>query len=173
MGFENKKMLNKNQKKLVHYCYDLLARRRYSIHDIVRKLESYNHKKGDLCTDGELKEILEGLIKSNLLNDQEYANMYLDSQIRRKPVGKIKIKMQLRKKGIDEDMINQAINLAELDEEQLAKELLEKNAKKYSHEQLSDPKIQARIIRFLGSNGFNGSLSYQVFKNYLRHVQVP
>ncbi len=99
--------------------------------------------------------------------------MYLDSQIRRKPVGKIKIKMQLRKKGIDEDMINQAINLAELDEEQLAKELLEKNAKKYSHEQLSDPKIQARIIRFLGSNGFNGSLSYQVFKNYLRHVQVP
>ena len=167
-------MLNKNQQKLLHYCYDLLARRRYTIHEMVKKLEAYNHKKESICTDEELKEILEALIKANLLNDQEFATLYLDSQIRKKPVGKLKIRMQLRKKGIDEEIINQTINLADLDEFKLAKQLFEKKVKTLSQDQLLEQKKQAKLVRYLASNGFNGNLAYRIIKEYLlHHVQVP
>lgn len=133
-------------------------------------MTEYNHKKEDLCSEAELQEILEGLLKANLLNDEEYANLYIDSQIRRKPAGTIKIKMQLRRKGIAEDVISKAINLAELDENALAMELLEKKAQVYTLEKIRDHKTQARLIRLLASNGFNSTLAYKTLKEYiLRH----
>lgn len=160
-------MLSKNQQKLLNYCYNLLAKRRYSIHEITRKLTEYNHKKEDICSEEELKEILEGLVKANLLNDEDYANLYIDSQLRRKPTGTIKIKMQLRRKGIDENVISKAINLAALDEKVLAMELLEKKTKTYPLKEIKDHKTQARLIRLLASNGFNSGLAYKALKEYI------
>ena len=157
--------MNRHQQKLITYCYDLLAKRRYSIRDMVKKLEARNNKYETLCTDQELQQILESLCKANLLNDQDYADFYLDWQIRRKPVGKIKIRQQLRLKGIDENLIAQAFNKAELDEFTLAKKLLAKKAQSYQSQQLKDPKIRARLLRFLASNGYNSATSYRALKD--------
>lgn len=157
--------MNSNQQKLITYCYDLLARRRYSIREMVKKLETYNHKWSDLCSDQELQEVLAALIKANLLNDQDFAYFYLDAQIRRKPVGKLKIRQQLRQKGIDEKLITQTINKADLDEFTLAKQLLAKKAKLYQAKELQDNKIQARLLRYLASNGFNSGTSYRALKD--------
>lgn len=146
--------MNSRQQKLLNYCYDLLARRRYSIREMVTRLEARNHKSTDPCSEDELKWILEGLLKANLLNDRDYASFYLESQLRRKPVGPIKIKMQLRHRGIDEDIIKQVINAAQLDALQLARELLGKKTRLYTAAQLRDQKVRARLLRFLAANGF-------------------
>jgi regulatory protein len=157
--------MNKNQQKLTNYCYDLLARRRYTIREMVRKLEARNHKYETLCTDQELQELLEALVKANLLNDRDYANFHIDAQLRTKPVGKTKIRMQLRRKGIEESIITQALNLADLDELALARQLLTKKVRPYSSAQLSDQKIQARLLRYLASNGFRGDVCYKALKD--------
>lgn len=156
--------MNKKQQKLIHYCYDLLARRRYTIHEMVTKLEARNHKSLEPCTEEELKELLEALVKANLLNDRDYAHFYLDSQIRRKPVGPLKIKMQLRKKGIDEDIIVQALNTAQLDAFELAKQLQAKKIRQCSNDQLADQKTKARLLRYLAGNGFSASIAFRAIK---------
>lgn len=157
--------MNSNQKKILNYSYDLLARRRYSIREMVKKLEAHNHKLADLCNDQELEEILKALVKANLLNDNDFAFFYLDSQMRRKPVGKLKIRQQLRQKGIDEKIIAQALNKAELDEVSLARQLLAKKAKSYTVLELKDIKTQAKLLRYLASNGFTSSISYRALKD--------
>lgn len=156
--------MNKLQQKLTHYCYDLLARRRYSIHEMVTKLEAKNHRSAEQCTDQELQEILAALVKANLLNDRDYAGFYLDSQMRRKPVGKAKIRQQLRAKGIEESIISQTLNRTEVDELKMARELIKKKAKLYSEQQLADQKIQARLMRYLATNGFRGEICFKVLK---------
>lgn len=156
--------MNTRQNKLINYCYDLLAHRRYSIREMVTKLESRNTRLHELCTDLELQEILAALMKANLINDQDFAALYIDSQLRRKPVGKFKMRQQLRQKGISEEIIVQSLNKAALDEAELATQLLAKKAKLYQPSQLKDPKIQNRLLRFLASNGFNLNTSYRALK---------
>jgi regulatory protein len=163
--------MNKNQQKLVDYSYNLLARRRYSISEMVRKLEARNHQHQDLCTEAELAEILEALVRANLLNDRDFASFYIDSQLRRKPVGKLKIKMQLRKKGLDDSIIQQSLNLADLDDFTLATRLLEKKMRHYGDRELNDQKVQARLMRYLAGNGFNAEVSYRAFKELCRPGQ--
>lgn len=161
--------MNSKQQKLLHYCYDLLARRRYSIHEMVSKLEARNHKSMAPCGEEELRELLEALVKANLLNDRDYAYFYLDAQIRRKPVGPLKIKMQLRKKGIDEEIIAQTINAAQLDSLDLARRLLSKKTRQCSQEQLRDQKTQARFLRYLAGNGFGASTAFQAVRELASH----
>lgn len=161
--------MNSKQQKLIHYCYDLLARRRYSIHEMVTKLEARNHKSAEPSTEEELKQILEALAKANLLNDRDYASFYLDSQLRRKPVGPLKIKMQLRKRGIDEEIIVQTLNTAQLDSFELAKQLLSKKIKPCSLDQLADKKNQARLLRYLAGNGFSASIAFKAIRELVSH----
>jgi regulatory protein len=149
--------MNSKQQKLLHYSYDLLARRRYSIREMVTRLEARNHKSADPCSDDELKQILEGLVRANLLNDRDYATFYLDAQLRRKPVGPLKIRMHLRSKGIEESVISQVVNAAQLDSLQLARDLLGKKTRLYTAAQLRDQKVQARLLRFLAGNGFSAA----------------
>ena len=156
--------MNKNQNKLINYCYDLLARRRYSIREMVQKLEARNTKYETLCADTELQEILAALLKANLINDKDFAYFYIEAQLRRKPIGKIKMRQQLRRKGITEEIIAQTLNKAELDESELAWKLLQKKANAYHIDQFKDPKIQNRLLRYLAGNGFTAGVCYQAFK---------
>jgi len=157
--------MNQQQKKLIHYCYDLLARRRYSIKEMVKRLEDRNHKSAGPCTDDELQQVLAALVQANLLNDRDFATFYLDSQMRKKPVGKAKIRFQLRKKGLDEEIISQVLNLAEIDELAMARQLLAKKVRLFTARQLADRKTQARLMRYLATNGFRGEICYQVLKD--------
>ncbi len=136
---------------------------------MVTRLEARNHKSSDPCSEDELRQILEGLLKANLLNDRDYASFYLESQLRRKPVGPMKIKMQLRHRGIDEDIIKQVINAAQLDALQLARDLLGKKTRLYTAAQLRDRKVQARLLRLLAANGFAAATAGRA----LRETLIP
>ena len=118
--------MNKQQQKLLHYSYDLLATRRYTISEMIKKLDGKNQKITSPCTADELAEILASLIKSNFLNDKTFAEFFIDAQIRRRPTGIFKLKQQLKLKGVEPAIIMQAINSAALDETLLARHLLQK-----------------------------------------------
>lgn len=166
--------MNSTQNKLIGYCYDLLARRRYSIREMVKKLDLRNARLLEPCTDEELQQILAALLKANLINDNDFADFYISGQLRRKPIGKLKIRQQLRQKGISEDVIAHSINKATLDESELALQLLAKKAKIYQPSQLRDPKVQQRLIRYLASNGFSPAQSFQALKNISSHsIKMP
>lgn len=176
--------MNKQQLKLLHYSYDLLATRRYTIREMIKKLDTKNEKLKEACSPVELEEILASLIKSNFLNDKIFAEFYIDAQTRRKPTGIFKLKQQLKLKGIDQPLIDQAINSAELDETQLARELLQKKMKamRLDYSDLTKPpssdnyeqrqqaydhqmKLKQKLFRFLQSNGFPTSIVFSLIES--------
>lgn len=173
--------MNKQQQKLLHYSYDLLALRRYTIREMIKKLEGKNRKSLTPCADSELEEILTSLIKSNFLNDKIFAEFFIDAQIRRKPTGVMKLKQLLKSKGIDQDVINQAINTAALDEQQLARQLFQKKLQSLRLPKAAsiDPnaldnylarhlkfeeqaKLKQKLYRYLQSNGFAASTIFNL-----------
>lgn len=173
--------MNKQQQKLLHYSYDLLATRRYTIREMIKKLDSKNQKTSTPCGESELEEILASLIKSNFLNDKIFAEFFIDAQTRRKPTGIFKLKQQLKLKGIDQTIVNQAINTAALDEQQLARQLLQKKLQSLRlpktafstaldldnyldrHLQFEQQiKLKQKLFRYLQSNGFPASTIFNL-----------
>lgn len=164
--------MNKQQQKLLGYSYDLLARRRYTIKQMITKLDTANQKSLDPLAENFLQEILEHLVKSNFLNDKQYAEFYIDSQIRKKPIGKLKLKQQLNIKGIPKDIIEQALNTADLNETQLAQAailrklgLSKLTAANSPNQQFNLPKLnlnqKQKLFRYLQSNGFNSGAIFK------------
>ncbi len=164
--------MNKNQLKILNYTYSLLTRRRYSIREIIKKIDNYNTKYSNLCSESELEEILVSLKTANLINDNDYAYFFIDSQIRSKPVGTLKIKQKLYQKGIDQEVIQANLNKFALNEYELAEKLLNKKIKNISNNKLSSEKTKLKIIRYLSNNGFPISIALKVFNQKLQELSL-
>lgn len=156
--------MNKNQKRLLNYSYFLLARRRYTVHEMVEKIYTKNQTLKESCTDAELQEILEALTKANFLNDQDYIYFYIESQLRKKPLGINKIIANLQKKGLERADIKKVYNHFSIDEFTLATEALNR---KVNHQRLSSlaviskqnyQKIKRKYFRYLQSRGFSADI---------------
>jgi regulatory protein len=109
-----------------------------------------------------IKKIISWLKEKNLINDREFSLMWIKERMANKPLGKLKIKNELRKKGITDSVIENIINdffEKEVDELELAYQLVEskKNALKLKNIEL-EPK---KIINMLKNRGF----SYNVINN--------
>jgi regulatory protein len=118
-----------------------------------------NIKKYSVIT---IKKIISWLKEKNLINDREFSLMWIKERMANKPLGKLKIKNELRKKGITDSVIENIINdffEKEVDELELAYQLVEskKNALKLKNIEL-EPK---KIINMLKNRGF----SYNVINN--------
>lgn len=157
------------QKYLLNYALTILAKRRFTVSEMVRKLEARNRKSPAPMSDQDLQEILEKLIKSNFLNDRDYAYFYIEGRTngQYKPVGSIKIRAKLRQKGIDQAHINAAISQLEPDEYSLAKSLLSRKIKNLQPSDLREQKTQAKLARFLQSNGFNTDVTYKTLRSLI------
>lgn len=154
--------MNTLQNKILLYSYDLLARRRYTVKEMIKKLDTRNQKTPTPLTETELAEIISKLIDSNFLNDHDYALFYIDSQVRKKPQGIRALKHNLYLKGIDQEIIDQKINQASLDEFDLAKQALDK--KHFQNISKLPAKEQAKVARFLASRGFPANIVYGLIK---------
>lgn len=164
--------MNKNQLKILNYTYYLLTRRRYSIREIIKKIDNYNTKYTNLCNDQELEEILISLKSANLINDSDYAYFFIDSQISKKPIGTLKLKQKLYQKGIDDEIIQANLNKFSLNEYELAEKLLNKKIKNISIHQLSTDKVKVKIIKYLINNGFPVSIAIKVFNQKLQELSL-
>ena len=157
--------MNQQQKKLIVYTYDLLARRRYTVREMIKKLDLANQKSPEPLTEEQLKEILEALIQANLLNDREFAQFHIDAQVRRKPIGSLKIKKQLQLKGIAPELIEKALNAAHLDEIGLALKALDKKLNLLNLNRAAmDLKSKQKICRYLQGLGFKNEVIYSTLK---------
>ncbi|MBP5294824.1 MAG: regulatory protein RecX [Lachnospiraceae bacterium] len=84
------------------------------------------------------------------IDDGRYAEVYVRSKKNEKSV--YEIRMELRKRGVSEDLIENAILSGDLDDRKVIRHLFEK---KYRAKDLTDPKIYERAFRYFGSRGFS------------------
>jgi len=92
------------------------------------------------------------LTESGLQSDARLAESFIRARANRGQ-GPIKVKMELRQKGLSDDIIQQTMMESEVDWQTLA---IEVSAKKFSRDfSPSDPKQRARRQRFLQQRGFS------------------
>ena len=133
---------------------DLLARREHSVKELLRKL-CERYEETELIAD-----VVRQLSEDNLVSDSRFAEMYIRSRIGRQ-FGPVKIKNDLRERGVSEDKIRFALNEANQNWLQLIQELSEK---KYGKTMPSEAKEAAKRMRFFQSRGFDTDCIRSVFQ---------
>lgn len=103
-----------------------------------------------------IKEIIAKLREQKFIDDEEFVKWWIEQRSGLKPQGIRLTELELRKKGIDKELIDRLIHNSEFiiqnDLEQ-AKRLVEKKLPRYKS--LSRQELYQKLSRFLSSKGFD------------------
>lgn len=96
------------------------------------------------------KKLFDKLKRLNLLDDEIFAKWWIGQRLQFK--SKRELEYELRIKGIDRNIIEDVLAEVDIDEEKLARELL--NKKKYRWDKLTKYDAKKKMIEFLGRRRF-------------------
>ncbi|MGA9292802.1 MAG: RecX family transcriptional regulator [Ignavibacteriaceae bacterium] len=117
-----------------------------------------------------IDEIIEDLKVKDYLNDMEFANVFSSENIRNKFWGKNKVKAELMRRGVDNEIISQVL-LEKFPEGNNLNNAIELAQKKYlllSRRILEQKKIKEKIISFLFSKGYDYEVSREAFEKIIK-----
>ena len=126
---------------------DYLSRREHATHELFQKLLAKEEYEAD-----EISEALARLADQGLLSDQRFTEAFINQRFNR-GAGPLKIRAELRQKGVSDAMIGTYLNERDV---LWCKSAQAVYVKKYGLEYPSDLKEKARQNRFLQSRGFSG-----------------
>jgi len=131
---------------------DLVSRREHSCYELIQKLNKRFPETMPI-----IEDVVQKLVTNNILNDERFAEMYLNSRAR-KGFGPKKIEMELHSKKIDSLFIATAI--AEYDNwaENAENELL----KKFKGIKPNDFNSKMKQKQFLFNRGFSTQIIEQI-----------
>jgi len=124
---------------------DYLSRREHATQELFQKLLA----KEDYTAD-EISEALARLAEQGLLSDERFTEAFIHQRINRGS-GPLKIRSELRQKGVSDAMIGSLLNEHD---QQWQENALAVRLKKYGLEPPDDLKETMRQTRFLQSRGF-------------------
>ncbi len=146
--------------KAKNYVYRIIARRMYTGKEIRNKLKERAY------TDEIIQDVIDIMERYGYVNDSFYAEEWIQSRIKSKPKGKIALRQELARKGIDKTIIEDALNQAfdESRESDMALELARRKVNSYSKD---DPAVARRKLQsFLLRRGF----SYETVRNAIEQA---
>lgn len=115
---------------------DYLKRRQLKRAQTNRKRKSEELKLLPEIQDSAIKLVVERLQERGYVDDQKFAEYYVENRFVKKGVSRRRLEMELRKKGVTEDVIKRVLTeSARDDKEELAK-MVQKKWRKYSKEKL-------------------------------------
>lgn len=115
-----------NFNRCLNYVFFLLNRREYSYKEIQDKLHQYLYHENDI------KKVLDYIVENKYQSDERMAINFVRNK--KHHYGKLKIKQQLLQKGISADLIEQAIEDAYLEEDNIYSHNLNNNLNQDSNE---------------------------------------
>lgn len=105
-----------------------------------------------------IQSVLERLQRSGLLNDQQFAQEWVENRNEYRPRGRRALVYELRQKGVPDEAIQAAVE--ELDEEELAYQAAQKKARQF--QQMEWQEFKQRMYAFLARRGFSYEISAPV-----------
>jgi len=111
-----------------------------------------------------IESIIRRLKENNFINDEEFIKWWFEQRTTFKPRSLKLIKIELRQKGIDKELIEETIvHLpSTIDDLKSAKKLIEKRLPRYKN--LPQDKKFQKVARYLSSKGFNYDIIKEIFK---------
>ena len=126
--------------------------------------EIRNHLQKKDIPDQTINEIVNRLKEIGIINDQIYTQRWIESRLASRPRGRRGLQKELRQRGIPDNMITQALDKANIDEEQIAFQAAEKQIHKYQN--LDRNTFRNKLSRYLLQRGF----SYDAISNVVSRV---
>lgn len=146
--------------KAKSYVYRILARRMYTTKEIRDKLVERGYV-GKI-----IEDVIATLERYGYLNDKTYAEEWIESRMRSKPKGKIALRRELGRKGIEESIIEDALSQA-FDQSKEAEMALDLACRKVRSYNVDDPVAAKRKLQsFLLRRGFD----FETVKDVIEQV---
>ncbi|MFM4910159.1 regulatory protein RecX [Aeromonas dhakensis] len=137
------------------FAEQLAAARAYAMRSLARRESAESELARRLRQQGYQEEVIEAVVDYcrgyNWVNDERYGAMAVRAGAA-KGHGPLKIRFDLRRKGLDDGQIDAAFEQPELDWFELASELLERRA---NLADLADFKLRMKWLKYLLGRGFS------------------
>lgn len=144
-----------------------------NIHDQIwevalKKLEIRLHSKTELIQKllekfpnerGLILKVIEEMERVQLLSDRRFTEQFVH-HLTQKPIGRLKIMMETRKRGLSDNDVEQALLDAGWDEEIAARQAIETKSQLLS--EMDERKKRQKLANFLKNRGFKDSTIYKV-----------
>ena len=127
---------------------DLVSRREHSRHELMQKLDKRNPNTTPI-----IEDVLDKLETNKILDDERFAEMYLNSRAR-KGFGPKKIEMELHSKKVDSFFISNAVEAYESWLENAQREL----KKKFKDQKHTAYQSKMKQKQFLFTRGFSSPI---------------
>jgi regulatory protein len=114
-------------------------------------------------TDHEADQIIEELIAQKYLNEERFARIFAGSKFRQKHWGRLKIRQELKIRGVTNELIQKG--LSEIEDDAYYQTLCQIIEKK-KRELKTDAPInrQQKLLRFALSKGYESDLIWEIIK---------
>lgn len=141
--------------KMAKYC----AYQERCVKEVRDKLKTF-----DIAEDDKTK-ILDYLLDNRFVNDERYAKAFVRGKVNQSGWGINKIRFHLIQKGIDKDIIDEA--LGQTDEEAYRQRLIEiLKTKAKTVKAASDYEKKRKLAAYAMQKGFEGPLVWEVVKEF-------
>ncbi len=107
--------------------------------------------------DDVMELVVERLIEKKYLNDQRFAEYYVENRYLKKGISHKRLRMELMKKGVETDLITLALEKISRDENEEINKVIKKKRRKYD-----DKKLIAYLVR----QGFAYQMAKEAVENY-------
>lgn len=117
------------------------------------------------------RKVIQNLQKLGMINDEEFARMFVRDRMKRKPIGKAWLRRALQEKGISPHLVEKVFREYLSDEEQqkAAEELALRRLRLASatFEKLDAPRKRKRLLEYLLRRGFSTDIAVATVRNVL------
>ena len=142
--------------KAYQRALNFLSYRPRSQAEVVRNLRKHE------TPENQIEETIERLLKNNLVNDEDFAQLWVENRSEFRPRGAYALRMELRQKGLSDDIIDPVLN--NVNEEELAyRAALQRGYRLRNYEW---NEFRKKLSGFLSRRGF----SYQIISNTVSKV---
>lgn len=145
--------------KIWKSALNTIQRRMISRSDLRRKLM------GKFPDDeGDILKILDEMERVMLLDDRRYTELLINHLIQR-PIGRLKIRLETRKRGLDSDAVDSTLMNSGYDEKETCQKAMEEKLKTLKE---ADPrKKKQKLMNFLRNRGFSDTVIYSVLRGVM------
>ncbi len=141
-----------------------LARRFHSERELLIKLKQKSYE------ERLIKLVLNELREKSFIDDQVFANHFVEEKLKKKRWGKNKIRSALFSKGVSASIIDEVLKSfdSEVDQNEAALGLAKKKFEKLKLRESDERKLKQKIISFLLSRGFDYEVSSEVVSKIIK-----
>ncbi len=144
-------------KNPVEYAFHLLKRRMYSSYEMRRKLLSRGFG------EEEVERTISELISASAIDDYSYARAFVMDRMLNRPTGPVRLKFELKHKGINEDLIDRVLKEffpTREEEKRICRELAVRKKSSIG----GDERAVRKVRDFLMRRGFSAEVVREVVK---------